>query len=297
MLDTDTKYTAAEFVTTYTGGQFFPLKPRLEDVNVIDIAHHLSGQSRFGGAGSIGEADVIYSTAQHCCLLCDYVKQKGGSAMDCYQILHHDDAEAYLVDMPRPVKQHMPEFKKWDHDIQMVVRLWLGLANEPIPSWQDEYDSRIIMDERAQCLADQWRDWNHNVEPLGVLIEPWSPRTAEQNFLLRHATYSREIFGVHQYLRSGWKIPTHSVFKEYPFKTGGSDVMQTGPDPRVITDLQEVDLRGGVGRVAMRSEDGMMVRDTRAGKFPRPAWEWIRGSFQLATEGVQEMKLVATVQK
>ena len=297
-LETDTAYKAAEFCETYTGTAFYPRSPRVEDVNVIDIAHHLSCQSRYLGAASIGEADTIFSTAQHCCLLCDYIKETGGSAMDCYQILHHDDAEAYLTDVPRPIKQYMPEYKQWDHNIQMCIRSWLGIGDVPVPKWQDEVDSRIIADERAQVMSDSGLDWSHDPEPLGVPIDPWTPRQAEQNFLLRHATFSREIFGVHQYLRSGWGIPTHSAFKEFTFKTGGSDVAQLGlADPKIVTDLVEVDLRGGIGRVAMRSENGMMMRDTRAGKFPRPAWKWIRGSFQLVTEGVQEMKFVATVTK
>jgi uncharacterized protein len=287
MLDTDTKYKAVDYIETYTGRAFFPLRPDPKDVTIIDIAHHLSHQCRYSGATTF-----MYSTAQHCCLLADYVEKGSGSPSDILQMLMHDAAEAYLIDMPRPIKQHMPEFRVWDRSIQMCVRSWLGFGDIPIPSWQDELDSRIIVDERAQVMSDSGNDWGHNLDPLGIEIVPWLPQIAEQEFRMRYAVNMKHLYGTHQYLRSGWGVPTSSVFKEFPFRTGGGDVAVRGEfDPRMVTDLAEVDIRGGVGRVALRSENGMMIRDTAAGRFPRPAWKWIHGSFELAAPGVETVLL------
>ena len=136
---TDTAYRAAEFIETYTGRKFYSLEPSAADVSVIDIAHALSNQCRYSG-----HTDSFYSTAQHCCILASYVENiMHGSALDCLQILIHDAAEAYLVDLARPIKQHMPEFRKWDKKIQYVVRDWLGLTDIAIPAWQDDLDTRI----------------------------------------------------------------------------------------------------------------------------------------------------------
>jgi hypothetical protein len=277
-LDTDTAYKAVSFIETYTGRAFFPLDPNPKDITIIDIAHHLSNQCRYSGATT-----WFYSTAQHCCLLADYVEEKGGSPLDCYQILNHDNPEAYLVDLPRPVKQFMPEFRIRDKKINDVIRPWLGLGDLPIPPWQDELDSRIIVDERAQVMSDSGNDWGHDLVPLGVIIEPWTSVIAEQQFLARYAKYSYKLFGTHQYLRSGWGVPLDCTFTDFPFKTLGSDMAPGQTDTKVITDLMEVDFRGGVGRVVVRSPNGMMVRDTSAGRFPRPAWKWIHGRFDLTT--------------
>ena len=286
LLDTDTKYKAVSYIETYTGRTFFPLMPNVKDITIIDIAHHLSNQCRYSGATA-----YFYSTAQHCCLLADYIEAKGGSPGDCLQMLIHDAAETYLIDMPRPVKQHMPEFRVWDRAIQMCVRSWLGLDGVPIPEWQDEVDSRIIVDERAQVMSDSGNDWGHNLEPLGIVIEPWIPLAAEQEFLMRYATYSKKVFGTHQYLRSGWGLPMGCAYKEkdFPFKTQGGDMPTRGElDTQMLTDLAEVDIRGGVGRCPLRSPNGMMVRDTAAGRFPRPAWKWVHGNFELAAPGIEE---------
>lgn len=276
---TDTAYKAPSFIETFTGRAVWPLKTRVEDFSIIDIAHHLANQCRYSGA-----TDWFYSTAQHCVLLADYMALvRKGSVLDCYQILLHDGAEAYLVDIPRPVKQFMPAYRVWDKDITMMMREWAGLGAYPIPEWQDELDSRIVIDERLQLMSDSGLDWEHPCEMLGVNIEPWSPRRAEQEFLKRYATYAYQLFGGHQYLRSGWGYTTDSVFTPN-FRTAGSDTAQKGDvDPKVITDLMEVDIRGGVGRVALRSPDGMMVRNSDA-PFPRPAWKFIHGKFDL-TDG------------
>jgi hypothetical protein len=223
------------------------------------------------------------STAQHCCLLENYVAKKKASVLDRLQILMHDSAETYLVDIPRPVKQFMPEYRKWDYRITTVVREWLGLSGVPVPSWQDEYDSRICVDEHEQVTSNSL-DWGDDwKKPLGITISPWSPRVAEQQFLMRYADLMLKLTGQHQYLRSGWGIPTHAMFQEFPFKSESSDVLDGPVDEHVVTDLIEVDVRGHVGRVKLRSPNGMMIRDTRAGSYPRPAWKWIHGRFELLT--------------
>lgn len=272
-LSTDTKYRAVSFIETYSGRAFYPLRPRVEDVSVIDIAHHLANQCRYSGA-----TRLFYSTAQHCCLLADFVMQRrNGTALDGLEILMHDGAETYLVDVPRPIKQFLPDYRKWDHTLTMTIREWMGLKDRPLPKWQDEFDSRIIVDERLQVMSDSGLDWQHDLVPLDINIDPWDPQRAEQEFLKRYAVLSLEHYGTHQYLRSGWGVSMDSNFR-----TGGSDIAQYGEaNPAIITDLLEVDLRGGVGRVALRSPDGMMIRDTRAGKFPLPAWKFIHGKFDL----------------
>src|ERR1035437_7115321 len=116
-LKTDTKYKAATFIETYTGRAFWPLAPTADALAVIDIAHALSNQCRYSG-----HVVFFYSVAQHCCLLASWVVSHGGSALDALQILMHDAPEAYLVDIPRPIKQYIPEYRLWDHNINYVIR-------------------------------------------------------------------------------------------------------------------------------------------------------------------------------
>lgn len=266
-LPTDTRYKAAEFIETYTGRMFKPLYPDPRAVSVIDIAHALANQCRYSG-----HTIWHYSVAHHSCLLAQYTEQVlKRPAIECLQILMHDAPEAYLVDIPRPVKQYMPEFRKWDHGINDAVREWLGVAHLPIPDYQDELDSRIISDERAQLMSDSGNDWGHAARhPLDIIISRWSPEHAEQQFLFRYAAYSKEAFGEHRYLKEAWGFPTRSLYES------STDITQDG----VTSDLLEVDFLGGVGKIKLRSEDGMLVRDRTSG-IVRPAWKWLHGKFTL----------------
>jgi hypothetical protein len=263
LLDTDTKYEAAQFIETYTGRAFYPLAPNIEAVSIIDIAHALANQCRYSG-----HTAFFYPTAQHCCLLAGYVVKTGGRAIDALQILMHDAAEAYLIDMPRPVKQHMPVFRQWDHSINKVIRSWMDWDNLPIPTWQDELDSRIIADERAQLMSRSGNDWGHQMAPLGVRIEPWTPEEAEKAFLIQYAAYSHEAYGAHQYLNTDWGIPAKLYHS-------------TASDHDEIADVMEVDVRGGVARVRLRDSEGIMVRDPSVGQFPMPDYEWVHGKYSL----------------
>jgi hypothetical protein len=263
-MKTDTQYKAATFIETYTGRAFWPLAPTMDALSVIDIAHALSNQCRYSG-----HVQFFYSVAQHCCLLATWMGKHGGSALDCLQILMHDAPEAYLVDIPRPVKQYMPQYRVWDHAINDVIREWLGWKDLPMLPIQDELDSRIIVDERAQLMDKARRnDWGHRLEPLGIEITPWSPHEAEKQFLMQYAAYSKEVYGAYQYINHEWGIPVH-IYHE-----GGSDMGKP-------SDLIEVDVKGGVGRLRVRDEEGIMIRDNLQGVFPRAQWRWEHGKFEV----------------
>ena len=263
ILKTDTAYRAATFIETYTGRAFWPLQPTMDALSVIDIAHALANQCRYSG-----HVQFFYSVAQHCCLLAAWLANHGGSALDCLQILMHDAPEAYLVDIPRPVKQYMPQYRVWDHAINDVIREWMGWKDLPMLAIQDELDSRIIVDERAALMSRSGLDWGHRLEPIGIKIEPWSQADAEKQFLMMYAAYSKEVYGSYQYINYSWGLPVN-VFH------------QTNSDTRKSLDVLEVDVKGHVGRVRLHDDEGIVVRDTTGGTFPRPQWKWVHGNFEI----------------
>ena len=85
---------------TYTGRQFFPLTPRQEDIDIEDIAHSLSRLCRFNG-----HCKSFYSVAEHSYRISYIVPPE----FALWGLLH-DAGEAYLSDLPRPIKHQIPEF-------------------------------------------------------------------------------------------------------------------------------------------------------------------------------------------
>ncbi len=102
------------WIQTYSGRQFWPLEPRAEDVAVEDIAHALSLLCRYGGHSS-----RFYSVAEHCVLVSHKCGLHG---------LLHDAAEAYLLDIPRPVKALMPEYKWAEERVIVAIYEALGVT-------------------------------------------------------------------------------------------------------------------------------------------------------------------------
>jgi hypothetical protein len=165
------------WMETFTGKKFYPLNPRVEDVDILDIAHSLSLQCRYSG-----HCRFFYSVAAHSCVLSDYCS---ASKREALIALLHDASETYFSDIPRPIKYRVKALKDIETKLDAVVLTRFGL--EPVlPKWLKEIDSRILCDERLQVMSSNSNIWiTDELEPLGVVIPQWEPKEAEVNFLER----------------------------------------------------------------------------------------------------------------
>jgi hypothetical protein len=111
-----------DYIETYTGVKFYPLDPRAEDVDVADMTHAISHLCRFGG-----HCSVFYSVGQHSLLTAQYLRDQGASAFVQFLGLTHDFTEAYVVDMPSPLKRQLPEYIAVENAIESVIWESFGL--------------------------------------------------------------------------------------------------------------------------------------------------------------------------
>lgn len=161
----------------YSGAPFYMLEPSAADVDIEDIAHSLASQARYAG-----HAIFTYSVAEHSCLIAAWLLAKYGPAV-ALQGLLHDAPEAYLVDLPRPVKRSMPEYTAAEDRVWAAVAEHFDLPVEMHPAVK-EADNRILNDERAQAMQPSWREWTLTDErPLGVTINFWIQPVAKMKFL------------------------------------------------------------------------------------------------------------------
>jgi hypothetical protein len=160
------------WIQTASGRQFWPLDPRPEDVDPADIAHALSMLCRFGG-----HVLRFYSVAEHSVLLSRYVAPE-------YKLwaLVHDASEAYLADVARPIKPHLPGYKLAEYRLMRAICDRFGLP-PLMPSAVKEADDAILFDEAAQNMAPPPAPWPNPVKPLGVKLQFWSPTEARHEFL------------------------------------------------------------------------------------------------------------------
>ena len=111
-----------EHITTFMGEDFTPLAPDMEQIRIEDIAHALSLTCRANG-----HITRFYSVAQHCINCANEAKARGFSPKIQLACLLHDGSEAYLSDITRPVKGHLPEYLKIEKTMQdMIYEKYLG---------------------------------------------------------------------------------------------------------------------------------------------------------------------------
>jgi hypothetical protein len=164
-----------DWIQTYTGKQFYPLDPRVEEIDIQDIAHALSNICRF-----TGHCSEFYSVAQHSILVSNNV-----SPQNALWGLLHDASEAYICDVARPLKKldEMKQYRIIEKLIIETVVKAFDLSQAEEPEEVKNIDMILMMTEARdlKLISPAWR--HYNVEPFSFKIFPMSPKLAKQCFL------------------------------------------------------------------------------------------------------------------
>ena len=132
-------------ITTFSGIRMNPVEPRIEDINVSDIAHALSLVCRGGG-----HVKHFYSVAQHSLVCAEEARARGCSLRVQMGALLHDGSEAYMSDLVRPVKQQIPQYRIIEN--KLIDIIWKAfIPGEPLTEG-----------ERAEirCIDDDAMSWD-----------------------------------------------------------------------------------------------------------------------------------------
>ena len=141
-------------IKTASGRRWELLDPCAELVCVEDIAHALSLQCRFNG-----HCRELYTVAQHAVLVAREVYRETSNLEMAFWGLHHDDEEAYLGDIVKPLKHldTMREFREVAKRTQAVIAKALGLSSTEEPAIVKEIDRRVLATEQRD-LMPAWAD-------------------------------------------------------------------------------------------------------------------------------------------
>jgi len=102
---------ATDCIRTFTGLYMNVFEPTTEMICIEDIAHSLSLQCRFSG-----HLSEFYSVAEHSILCAGYVKYDSKLAA-----LLHDASEAYMLDIPSPIKRRLPNYKAIEDKLMQCI--------------------------------------------------------------------------------------------------------------------------------------------------------------------------------
>jgi hypothetical protein len=164
-----------DWLQTYTGKKFHPLDPRPEDICIEDIAHALALICRYNG-----HCKFPYSVAQHSLLMSWWGKIND---IDRRWLLLHDAAEAYISDVPSPIKPMLSEFSRIEHNIMEVIAAKFELG-KPDMNFIKFADLAMLATEKRDVLnpgGPAWGIWLP--EPAACKIHQWPWWEAEWQFL------------------------------------------------------------------------------------------------------------------
>jgi len=140
-------------IITYTGKWFNVFNPDLKAINIRDIAHALSLQCRWSG-----HTKFHYSIASHSL----WVSKNLVTKQDKLAGLCHDFSEAYLVDIPRPIKMYFSQYKEIEDNLMKCISQVFGFEY-PMNKKVKEMDNQALRWEWNKFILEDDK-WNKNLK-------------------------------------------------------------------------------------------------------------------------------------
>jgi 5'-deoxynucleotidase YfbR-like HD superfamily hydrolase len=166
-------YSGSRIIRTFSGKYLDVFDPNPDDIVIEDIAHALSNQCRFGG-----HIKRFYSVAQHSVFCSDLASPKMR-----LQALMHDASEAFLVDIPSPIKAELCNYKEIEHNLMLVISKKFGF-DFPMDDEVKEIDK--------YALETEWVNLMVNDNPDFASLSPWESKI---NFIATFEQIKNTIHG------------------------------------------------------------------------------------------------------
>jgi hypothetical protein len=217
---------------TVSGEYVDVVNPDPNTINPLDIGWSLSRQARFAGHTM---SEEIWNVAQHVLFVEDLVSLALDEEGNGYQLhaslekwmtargfakehaqkqyapvtvslgcVHHDDTEAYLIDLPSPVKRHealREPYKALEANLNEAVIVGLGLPR--LTPYEHELvvwgDLMALQIEAANLMPSRGRGWSGTLPTMTMLdvhlfpmqVKPW--RLAFEDYITTHARLMEEL--------------------------------------------------------------------------------------------------------
>lgn len=177
----------AHAIETLSGSMFDFDDPHPKDVDIDDIAIALGNTCRFGG-----HVKRYYSVAEHAVLVYRLVRDAGYHPETCLAALHHDDHEAYLGDIPTPLKRLMGDAR---HELERMVdrAISAALFVDLLPDTRVKAADTVALSWEAAVLKPSGQAQRHGawVKVDAADVPAWAvigytPAVAAHRFLCFH---------------------------------------------------------------------------------------------------------------
>lgn len=143
-------------IRTFTGKYVNVFNPKPNMFCIEDIAHALSKEQRFGN-----QLRKKYSVAQHSIICAELAPPENK-----FTALMHDVSEAYLRDLPKPIKIKVPQYEKIEDNLMKSLAEKFGFQY-PLPQRVVEIDDFMLKREwNGLMLENEPFSWVLLNEPI-----------------------------------------------------------------------------------------------------------------------------------
>lgn len=167
-----------DYMCTYSGQMLKPMELKAEDISLEDVSHALSLLCR-----GVGHLKHFYSVGQHCINCAKEAQARGWSTRVVLGCLVHDAAEAYISDIIRPVKKHLPAYMAIEDKILTAVYERFGLGDLTEEEYRQirQIDNEILENEIPVLMS-------------GSDQKPPSPLQSEPDFSMQDMKVIEESY-------------------------------------------------------------------------------------------------------
>lgn len=181
------------WIQVRSGKKFDFVSPDVEAIDILDISTALSLQCRWNG--QLASPKHFVSVAEHSVLV-SAVVSPGARLWG----LLHDGSEAYVADIPRPLKRLLPDYIEIENRVQALIRKRFQIFIHPdIVEEVHHADSQALLFEAEKVLTpksyslfmDNTRDWlipdrkvQEKLRKVGLKCK--DPSWAREDFLLAY---------------------------------------------------------------------------------------------------------------
>jgi len=166
------------WIQTFTGKKFPLTHPDPDQIDILDIAHALSLLCRFNA-----HCTRFYSVAEHSI----HVSHEVDPELALVGLLH-DAAEAYLGDVPSPLKKQLHDFKVFEDTMEQAIGARFSVDAALFKDRElKRADTQLLVDEQAVLMVAPPEPWPTGApEPKKPeRIKAWGPAKAKAQFLKR----------------------------------------------------------------------------------------------------------------
>jgi len=186
-----TSFCGTPTIMTLSGVEVNFSKPDPDSININDISNALSRIPRF-----CGHTRFFYSVAQHC-LMCSYVCKEFP-----LEALMHDATEAYMMDLPKPLKRLIPYYGAIEDRLAGAIALKLNFKY-PFPEEIHIVDKKCLATEGKMLCHKNW-NWKsfgvdlYSEDIVNKFIVYKNQNDVALDFLTRYTELTGEPYGLYR---------------------------------------------------------------------------------------------------